>query len=174
MSALRIILLALRSPLCRARPPPKPPPPSAGPTPGMEPGAMQPVMDQGHLCPCDLQSARGPLERQQHRVPLGRPGLGRHRLRQALDQVGRHPEQGHRRRRPAAVPLQPRDHDLFRSPGRAAQRHRFTAHAQLGRVRHSGPRALFLRSGSHRLMSVARAISRPSSKPPTTFCSRSG
>jgi uncharacterized protein involved in copper resistance len=48
------------------------------------------------------------------------------------------PRQRHARRWPAAVPPQPRRHDLFRSPRRAAQRSRFAADPQLGRVRRQG------------------------------------
>jgi len=88
---------------------------------GIEPGAMQPVMDQAIFAHAIFNQLEGRWNGSNHRISLGWTGMGRHRLRQALDQIRGYRKQWGARRQPAAVSLQPRGHDLFRSAGRTAQ-----------------------------------------------------
>jgi len=70
----------------------------------MEPGATQPVMDQAIFARSIFNQLKGRWNGSNTPIPLGRTGLGRYRLRQAVDQVRGHaPEQWCARGRPAAI-----------------------------------------------------------------------
>ena len=119
------------------------PPAKDQPAPGMElGGAVQPVMDQtifAHLFFNELEGRFNGSNTEFRWEGQGWVGTDYDKL--WIKSEGTLQGNGPRRR-PAPIPLQPRDHDLFRSAGRAAQRYRFTADPQLGGAGHSRPRAL--------------------------------